>query len=192
MAILKNIEGSWFKLVPNKPAAAFGDSGPKWEFAATARTREQADEWKAMGISVKPAEDNGKIVWKARFQRQTYKRAKDGAEPEPNVPVEVVSGQMIPLDPALIGNGSIVNIIVFQYDYEIKSKDGKGSKKGKGTMLKKVQVVKLVRYTPTEDEDFEQAEYTEVEPEDSPGDGNGQSSGAPSGNNDGDAANADF
>jgi hypothetical protein len=163
MAILKNIEGRWFKLSPNRPAPAFGDSGPKWEFQAIARTKEQMQEWKDLGINVKPVEEDGKIVYKARFQRPTHKRPKDGKPAEPNEPVEVVSGQLTPLDPQLIGNGSIVNIVIFQYDYEVKSKDGRSSKKGKGTMLKKVQVKKLVRYEGTPEEDFEEEDFEEVE-----------------------------
>lgn len=194
MAILKNVEGRWFKLVKEKPAPAFGDSGPKWEFQAIARTKEQMQEWKDLGITVKPVEEDGKIVYKAKFQRATHKRPKDGATVgEENQPVEVVSGQMTPLDPAIIGNGSIVNIIIFQYDYEVKSKDGKAGKKGKGTMLKKVQVRKLVRYVPQEGEDFDEEDYEEVEAEDDSGStATSSNKGGVSAGGDAAAANADF
>ena len=185
MTILKNIEGRWFKLAPNRPAPAFGDSGPKWEFQAIARTKEQMQGWKDLGINVKPVEEEGKIIYQARFQRPTHKRPKDGKPAEANTPVEVVSGQMTPLDPAIIGSGSIVNIIIFQYDYEVKSKDGKASKKGRGTMLNKVQVKKLVRYTPAEQEDFSEEDYEEVEPTEN------ESSGAQA-TGDGASDNPDF
>ena len=186
MPILKNIEAHWSKLSPNKPAPAFGDSGPKWEFIAIARTKAQADEWKALGIKVTPIEEGDKLIYKARFTRPV--KNKKG---EPNAPVEVVSGQLIPMDPAIIGNGSIVNIVIFQYDYEVKSENGKASKKGRGTMLKKVQVTKLVRYEPQAEEDFEEESFEEVEMTEEQKAGKNKPAAAPSGAGDA-TPDADF
>lgn len=180
MAILKNVEMHWVKLDPKKPAPAFGDGGPKWEFQARAHTKEQRDEWKALNINVKPVEDEetGKVYYKTSFRKPITK--KDG---EPQAPVTVVSASLEPLDPNTIGNGSLCNIRIFQYDYEVKSKQPGGpSKKGIATMLMSVQVTKLVKYVPKErDDDFEMAEMEVVEPADQQSHGEDDDSFAPAG-----------
>jgi hypothetical protein len=159
MAILKNIPMQWVKLDPNRPAPAFGDGGPKWEFQAVTKNKAQADEWKAANISVKLIELDGGMAWKASFRKSTTK--KDGT---PNKPVEVKNGFLQPMDPNTIGNGSVCNVRVFQYEYEVKAENGKGGKKGISTMLMEVQVTKLVEYKaqPGESFDVEQMEVIPI------------------------------
>ena len=161
MPIIKNIEGHWFKLDKTRPAAAFGDSGPKWEFQAVIRTKTQADELKALGFKLTPTEENGKVIYKISFRKPTHK--KNG---EPNLPVKVLDGKLNEIDPKTIGNGSVVNIEIFAYDYEVKSQDGKSSKKGKAFMLMKVQVVKLKLFVPRQGESFDMVDTEVIQPAD--------------------------
>lgn len=160
MAIFKNVTMYWVKLDPKKPAPAFGDGGPKWEFQARTKDKAQAKEWKDNFINVKLVQDDdtGEVYNKASFRKATTK-----ANGEAQLPVKVVNGSLEEIDPNTVGNGSICNIRVFQYDYEVKSKQPGGpSKKGKATMLMQVQITKLVKYVPKpRDDDFEMTE-TEV------------------------------
>jgi hypothetical protein len=163
-AVLKNVEMYWVKLDPNKPAPAFGDGGPKWEFQARTTSKEQRDEWKALNIPVKLVEDEatGTVYYKTSFRRSVTKK-----DDTPQTPVSVVNGALRALDPNTIGNGSICNIRIFQYPYEVKSKQPGGpSKSGISTMLTSVQVTKLIKYVPKPREnDFEATETEVIEPE---------------------------
>ena len=158
MAILKNVPMKWVKLDPAKPAAAFGDGGPKWEFQAETFDKAQAEEWKKNNLKVKLIEVDGKMAWKMSLRKPTTK--KDGTA---NAPVKVVNGFLQPMDPNTIGNGSVCNARIFQYDYEIKAKDGKAGVKGISTMLMEVQVTKFVKYEPKQGEQFEAANMEIVE-----------------------------
>jgi hypothetical protein len=159
MPIIKDVEMWWVKLDPKRPAPAFGDSGPKWEFQARL-TKAQAAELKLLNIVAKPVintETDAVDYYKYSFNKKTHK--SDGSD---QGPVRVVDGKLNLVDPNTIGNGSKANIRVFQYDYEVKAKDGKGGKKGIATMLMEVQLTKLVKYVPKpRDDEFEETE-TEV------------------------------
>lgn len=160
MAILKNIRAYWVKLAADRPAPAFGDRGPRWEFQARTNNPAQKKEWEANNIKVTAVndDDTGNLLyWKTTFSKATTK--KDGS---PQQPVTVADGGMTPLDPNTIGNESIVNIRIFQYPFEVKSdKPGGPSKKGTATMLMAVQVVKLMKYEKPAGETFDMVE-TEV------------------------------
>ena len=167
MAILKNLEVYWVKLHPDYPAAAFGDSGPKWEMKIRTKSKEQKAEWEALNIKPKLKEDSTGTYYEATLRKPTTKKAKKGEEVgEPNNPVAVVGGDLSAIDPHSIGNGSIVNAQIFQYPFEMKDKQGKVLKSGVSTMLMKVQVVKLKKYVPREGESFDMEEMEVIEPSD--------------------------
>ena len=161
MAMLKNVSLFWVKLDPKRPEAAFGDGGPKWQVQIRTYDKAQRDEWHALNIKTKPQEDDGKIVYVGHLRKPTHK--KDG---EANAPVKVVNGQLEDLDPNTVGNGSVANCRIYQYDYEVKKKEGAGVLKGVATMLMAVQVTKLKVYEqkPRED-DFDPTETEIVKPD---------------------------
>ena len=152
MAILKNVELFYSKLNPKKPNATFNAENPTWEVQIRTRDKKQQAEWKALNINVKTDEDeNGKVFYKATLKKKSKK--KDGSD---NGPVSVVSGSLEKIDPDKIGNGSLANVRVFQYDYEV------AGKKGIATMLMAVQVTKLNEYIPKPREDEFTMEEFEV------------------------------
>lgn len=168
MAILKNLEVHWVKLHPDYPAAAFGDSGPKWEMKIRTKSKEQKAEWEALNIKPKLKEDASGTYYEATLRKPTHKKPKKGQEEgEPNLPVKVVGGSLSAIDPRSIGNGSIVNARVYQYPYDMKDpKTGKVLKTGISTMLMDVQVTKLKKYEPREGESFEMEDMEVIEPSD--------------------------
>ncbi len=161
MAILKNVEGWWFRLDPNKPDK-YDPDRPTWNFQARTSNKEQAKEWKENHFSVKavrenPDDEESKILyWKTIMGKKVINQ--DG---KPAQPVQIVSSKG-DIDPNTIGNGSIVNVRLYQYEYEFQSK------KGIANSLQAIQLVKHVVYTRKPGEDFEDEVETEVViPEDS-------------------------
>jgi hypothetical protein len=74
---------------------------------------------------------------------------------EASAPPDVVNGKQAPVDPNSIGNGSIANIRIFQYDYTFEGKQGIA------TSLQGIQLVRHVLYTPKPIESFDEVD-TEV------------------------------
>jgi hypothetical protein len=145
--ILKNVELHWVKLDPKRPNTTFDKDG-KWEVQIRTRNKAQAKEWKDANIKVTPVEDEDGVYYRAMLKKSAKKR--DG---EPNAPVKVVSGSLEDIDPNKIGNGSIGNVRLFQYEYEV------GPKKGIASMLMAVQITTLNEYVPKQsNDDFEMVE----------------------------------
>ena len=73
-----------------------------------------------------------------------------------------------PLDPKIIGNGSVGNVIIMLKDYEIKAPNGKVTKSGTTVTLVAVQVTDLVKYVPKASNfvDFDEVENDNVAEED--------------------------
>jgi len=142
MAILNNVELFFAKLDPKKPNARFDANNPTWEVQIRTRDKKQAKEWKDLNINVKPDEDDKGIFYKANLKKKTKK-----ANGEPQNPVNLVGGNLTAIDPNILGNGSIGNIRIYQYNYEV------GGRKGVASMLTDVQVTTLKEYTPKPRED---------------------------------------
>ena len=142
MAIIKNAELWFAKLNPSRPNATFNKENPTWEVQIRTRDKAQAKSWKEMNLKVTPGEDDDGVFYKANLKKKSKKR--DG---EPQAPVKVVSGDLEELDPNIIGNGSVANVRIFQYDYEV------GGRKGVASMLMAVQVTTLNEYRPKPRED---------------------------------------
>lgn len=134
MTVLKNVELFWGKLDPKNPVSPFGE--PVWEQQIRTRNKDQAKEWKEANLNVKTNEDDEGIYYSVNLK----KRAVFGKTGEPTKPVPVVDGQLMPLDPTTVGNGSVGNVQLVQKPYDV------GGRKGISTELKAIQVVKLVEY----------------------------------------------
>jgi hypothetical protein len=148
MAILKNVELFFAKLDENKPNARFDANNPTWEVQIRTRDKKQAKEWKDLNVNVKTDDDDNGVFYKATLKKKTKK-----ANGEPQNPVNLVGGGLAPIDPNTLGNGSIGNVRIYQYNYEV------GGRKGIASMLMAVQVTTLKEYTPKpREDDFEMTE----------------------------------
>jgi len=151
MAILKGCELWFVKLDPAKPNTRFDTENPTWEVQIRTRSKSQANSWKDQDIRVIPDENDDGVFYRANLKKKSKKR--DGTEQKP---VDVGGGSMEAIDLNAIGNGSIANIRIFQYPYNVSGKEGIA------TMLMAVQVTKLLEYTPKpREDDFEMVE-TEI------------------------------
>ena len=148
MAILKNVELFFAKLDESKPNARFDANNPTWEVQIRTRDKKQAKEWKDLNVNVKTDDDDNGVFYKATLKKKTRK-----ANGEPQNPVNLVGGDLAPIDPNTLGNGSIGNVRIYQYNYEV------GGRKGIASMLMAVQVTTLKEYTPKpREDDFEMTE----------------------------------
>ena len=130
--IIKDVALFWAKL--DKPVSPFGVDQYELQIQGD---KKREKEFSQFG-KVKPVE-SGKIS--VNLKKKAFK--KDGTDA---AKVRVVDAGKKELDPKLIGNGSIGNVMVYCSPYEIKLPNGKVSKAGISTMLVAVQVTDLVRY----------------------------------------------
>lgn len=155
MALIKNAELHYIRVIPNRPNRKFSRDNPTWEVQIRTYDSKQKREWEAQGIKMKavvPDEEGARPYWKAVIKKKTIK--KDG---EPSSPIEVKYGDLSDGDPATIGNGSIADVRVFQYEYP---KEDGGT--GIANVLSGIKIKKLIKYTPKpRDDDFE-AEDMEI------------------------------
>jgi hypothetical protein len=183
MAIVKNVELWWVKCDPKNPVKNADPSKPStWEVQLRTTDKKFALEWAKNNIKFKPLKrkildedgqpktdelgeeikeivlnDAGKPYFAVNLRRKNRK-----ANGEPMLPVKVVTGSLEELDPKSIGNGSIANVGVFQYDYTFEGKDGVAN------MLKSIQVTKLMEYkSKGSDDDFDMVDMEIVKAKDS-------------------------
>jgi len=135
--IISNAELFFAKLDPASPNASFNRDNPTWEVQIRTRDKATAKGWKDMNLRVQPKEDDDGIYYAANLKKKSKKR--DGSD---MAPVNVVAGDLSPIDPKTLGNGSIGNLSVYQYEYNVN-----GSK-GIASMLMGVQITTLNEYTP--------------------------------------------
>jgi hypothetical protein len=150
MAILKNVELFYPRLDPKKPNARFNKEQPTWEVQIRTRDKKVKSEWAALNLKPKTVEDDdGKVFYSVTLRKKSKK--KDG---EANAPVKVIDGGLNDINPMSIGNGSIGNVRIFQYEY--------GDEKKIASMLMAIQITKLNEYIPKpSDDEFEMTE-TEI------------------------------
>ena len=147
--ILKNCEIWHVRLDPKRPDAKFDKENPRWTIQCRTDNPAQKEEWAKAGLTVKLMVHNkgehegepmlnekGKKQWRINLQRKSKKR--DGSNSEP---VKVVNGSLDPIDPNTIGNGSIANIRLYQYE-------SKEDKEKLISMLMSMQIVKHIVYKP--------------------------------------------
>lgn len=159
--ILKNVSLYWAKLNPEKPVSPFGTE--QWELTVQA-DKKRDKELSEFG-NTKEGFDKGTV--KINLKKKALK--KDGS---PAAPVRVVDASKNPLDPKVIGNGSVGNVMLMLKDYEIKAPNGKVTKSGTTVTLTAVQVTNLVKYEAKNsnfvDFDEEEGSSTAIEDEEIP------------------------
>lgn len=137
--IINNVELNWARLV--KPVNPFGTE--QYELQIATKDKAQADKITAdTGLMFK--EKDGSFV--SSLKRKAKKN--DGSD---NGAPRVVDASKAAMDGMSIGNGSIGNVIVWQYEYEY------AGRKGVGSSLTAVQVTKLEKYEPSGSVDFDAA-----------------------------------
>ena len=132
MAIIKNCMIFHAKLDPKRPNAKMNPENPSWELQIRTSDPKQRDDWKAQGLKPKllvhgkgdmegepVLTEDGKKQWRVNLKKKSLDKQGDKAAPP-----EVVDGSLNPIDPNSIGNGSIGNIRVYQY--ESKREDNPG------------------------------------------------------------------
>jgi hypothetical protein len=153
MPIVKDCELWFCKLDPKRPSAKFNKQNPTWE--AQIRTTDKAVKklWEEIGLPVKAVvPDEGAPYFRVNLRKKSIK--EDG---EKASPITVIDGKLREIDPNSIGNGSIGNVRIFQYEYP--RKDGG---KGIASVLMGIQVTKHIVYKPKpRGDEFDEAE-TEV------------------------------
>ena len=138
---IDNVEINWAKLA--KPVNPFGTE--QWELQIATTNKAIADDWSNNYLNVKQDKaDSSKFT-------VSLKRKAIKADGTSNGPVRVVDAAAQPFaDVSTIGNGSVGNVIVYQYPYET------AGRKGTATSLTAVQVTDLKEYTA-------QADFTPIE-----------------------------
>jgi len=145
----------WFTKL-GRPNAAFNKKNPTWEAQIRTTSKEVKKQWEAADLGVKAiVPDEGETYFRVNLRKKSIK--EDGT---PASPVNVIDGDMKPVDPNTIGNGSIGNVRIFQYEYP---KEGGGV--GKASVLMGIQLTKHILYTPKPRDDDFAPTTTEVVPE---------------------------
>lgn len=149
MSILENCELHYCKLDPERPSSQLNKKNPTWELQIRTTDKSQVDEWRAHGITVKAVrkdnDEEGPIeYWRANLRKRSIKA--DGSDAPPP---EVVDGDLNAIDPNTIGNGSIGNIRIYNYDY----RDKETGQSGTAAILMGVQLTTHIVYTPKERDD---------------------------------------
>ena len=135
--ILSNVELFFAKLDPKNPNSRFDQENPTWEVQIRTKDKAVAKSWKENNLRVNPDENDDGVFYRTNLKKKSKKR--DGSDMKP---VNVVAGDLSAIDPATIGNGSLANLSVFQYEYNV------GGKEGIASMLMGVQITMLNEYTP--------------------------------------------
>ena len=153
MPILKNCEIWFAKLNPSRPNARFSKENPTWEIQLRTKDKAQKKMWEELKLPVKAVlPDEGEPYFRLNLRKKSIKKDKTPADP-----VTVVRGDLSPVDPNSIGNGSIGNIRIFQYEYP---KDGGGT--GTASILMAIQLTKHIEYEATHADDFDMEETETV------------------------------
>lgn len=159
MAIIKDIEIWHVKLNPLRPAKNMDPKKPsRWELQIRTSSKDVRKALAEMNIVMKPMrEDKADDESKVLYYYKSLHKPTINAKGEKTQPVQVVNGKGGDVDPNTIGNGSIANLMVFQYEYTFEGKSGIS------TMLQRVQLRKHILYVPHAGEEFEDCETEVVE-----------------------------
>lgn len=154
--ILQDCEIWFAKLNPNKPNSRFDSKRPTWEIQIRTEDKAVKKFWEENNLGVKLMDpDEGEMFYRVNLKKKSIK-----ASGEANAPVDVKDGNLNDVDPMSIGNGSIGNVRIFQYEYD-KQEGGKGI----ASVLMGIQLTTHILYVPKErDDDFEKTETTIVTP----------------------------
>ena len=148
--VIRDAELFWAKL--DQPVNPFNAPQPHWELQIRTRDKAEAKVWKdTHKLRATLKEDENGTFYQVNLKRKAFTR--DG---EPRKPVSVVDGQLMPLEPSILGNGSRGNVQIETYTYKMNGQEGIGFS------LKAVQVMKLVEFTGGNGLAFEAEGATEV------------------------------
>jgi len=176
MAILKNVELWWAKIDPKAPVKnQDADKPDYWDVQVRTTDKAYATAMIKENIKFKPLkrivkddngnamenelgekvrevvkDENGKPYFFVNLRKKVTK--VDGSAQQP---VQLVAGDLSAINPKEMGNATIGNVRVFQYEYTYQGK------KGIANMLMAIQVTKLIKYEPKSQEDA--FEITEME-----------------------------
>jgi hypothetical protein len=154
--IIKNVAVYFAKLDPENPDR-YDPENLCWSLQIRTFDKAEKRAWADLGLNCKTVDpDEGEIYYKVSLKKPITSRKTGRA----NDPVQVINGKGVSIDPRSIGNGSICNIRVFQYD----SVNPKTKAKVLVSMLQGVQVIRHIVYVPKPREEFEEAEYEAIEP----------------------------
>jgi hypothetical protein len=173
MAMLNGFELWFVKCNPLRPSPQFNPANPSWEVQVRTSELAKKKEAEALGVKMKlivyPAghdqegeavlNEDGKKTYRVNFSKRSLKKNKQTNEMEPAVPVEVVDGNLRPLDPDTIGHGSIGNIRIMQREYV-----SGGVQKIAHTLVG-IQVTTLILYENKNREEFDRTEMHVIAPE---------------------------
>jgi hypothetical protein len=159
MPIISNVELFYAKLDPKRPNNKFDKKNPTWELQIRTTNKDVKKSWEAMNLKVKaivPDEEGVAPYYRVNLRKKTIKNDQEKASP-----VKVVNGAMEDIDPNSIGNGSVGNVRIFQYEYPLEG----SPKPGIATVLMGVQVTKhIVFKSKPRDDDFAETETEVIEP----------------------------
>jgi len=151
--IIKNVELNWVKL--SEPVDNYTGDKKIYEVQVSV-PEDRNNELEA--IRKTRIKDGKSII---NLSKNAFLKSGDEA-----AKVRVVDSNKLPLDPKMIGNGSIGNVMIMQSPYEIKNpKTGKVTKSGISSMLVAVQVTKLIKYLPKPKVDFDSVDTSEMHEE---------------------------
>jgi len=144
MPILKNCELHYIRLNPKYLSDTFNKDNPTYEVQIRTTSKEVMKEWKEeFSLPVRtiiPENEEEGFYFCSNIKKNKFK--KDGTL---SIPVEVVDGNLLPLDPNLIASGSVGNVMILQRDY-VKT----NGTPAKVSILMKVQITKLIKRKPSE------------------------------------------
>jgi hypothetical protein len=137
MALLTDCEIWFLRANPLKPNSKFDKENPTWECQIRTSSKVQKKAWAELNLNCKAVvPDDGDPYFRVNLKKSSIK--KDGTAAEP---VKVVNGALDPLDPDTIGNGSVGNIRIFQYEYP-KKEGGTGV----ATILMGIQITTHIEF----------------------------------------------
>ena len=139
---LSNVSLYFVKCNPGRPSSKMDPNNPQWECQIRTTDPAVSAAWEAAGFKPKFQIPKGKGPADGFFRLNLSKRAikQDGSEAKP---IEVVTGDLRPLDPDTIGNGSIGNLRLLARDALDRM-----SQPVKYFTLAGIQVTHLKKYTP--------------------------------------------
>lgn len=169
MAIIKNVKIFYAKLDPKRPNAKLNKDNPTWELQCRTNSVDQKKEWESLGMKVRLLvgkegsenegepilDEEGKKQWRLNLKKRSLNKKR-----EPQSPVEVLDGKNKPVDPRSVGDGSIANIRIMQYEYK-KADDTIGI----APVLMAIQLVRHVVRKAKPMEEFGETETEVVVPE---------------------------
>jgi len=137
---IDNVELNWAKL--SAPVEPFPGTR-QWELQIATTDKAIADTWAANHLTVKPVLNKDKTPVTPAKYAVNLKRKAVKADGNNNAPVKVVDISAQPITNgqlSKVGNGSIGNVIVYQYPYEYMGNTGITSS------LTAVQITSLKEY----------------------------------------------